>query len=1303
MVEAKQLAGIMNLDDPYEVVPAIHHVGGRNITFRGNGANMRVQNVPGTTLIPNANLPFLGVNRTIGAYYDQVKGRLFVWNWNSEASHGIYIYTPSTGTIVPLVINGVSTQGVVLSLNLNFPTIHHGIIYGDNIQGDILYYLDGDGKPCKINIDRALSGGYGTIKSSYLEVAKEPLDIPPQVVYEDDPTITVNNLRKKLLVSKSRFWFDDNEKATWSQHSEMPLPLNPFSIVVDPDPTKNADVAMLVQTGEPNVKKIEIAVAFSVGNLIGDFFSVVVLDKAALNIPDNDVYLFRFYNDKQYNYVETNTNPLINESILLFDLVPLWAYSMEILNGNTLIYANVTEGYPNLTVFTNGTSTTNIVSGDYDIQRTNTFYLFFATQFGKTANGTGNIHVVVAGAISTGDQFFVVCDTASFGYIALAGDTTASVIAGLGAAAVTAGFNVVSSDNNNLYVSRANTILTRFNSIPSSNLNITNSTWDAYDWSSRYDFGVVYYDPKGRTNGVVTNVQMATQSIAYVEIASRIQLPKFTLSIYHRPPVWATYYSIVRTKNLTKSKFVQWISDRTFKDTSTSSGGALYAYISIESLNTFVSDNPTSPLTYQFSANDRITFMKRFIGTVSWTVFTGKDFEIQGQVLNPIINGVQQQGQFIKIFLPTTDPTFDFGSSTLTNYNNYFIELYTPAQSVANGLDTYFEFSERYAIINPGTGNQYHQGQTQNQTADLVTPAIITMIKGDDYFRNRTINTGVKLVYQIESGFGPDSDAGQITLGCALQSASYNDPNIIPGNSPYNNLTGFNIATDMSRYIIRIGTGNYLFRIQGNITITFADDRPDDSYYFALSDNLGQATILVPVFDSSKAGTYSFPVDTTFSLSTGQRIFIFGLSVPNFDHTRSFASTQLTITSQQVYAQGVIDPNFSDLYPSAVNSNGRELIHDPNAAQVNFPTLLRWGQAYQVDTNINQSNRFYTSDFDAIDRGKGAIKKLKVRNRILRGWQERYCFQMGIYTKFVQDSGGSQILTTTDDIITKNNVQYYAGEYGVSNHPESIVHAKIADYFADPVRGALLRLSNDGIIDLTKLYKGQYSIKDLITPYNKTWTIPATGGMSKIMGAFDYFEEEWVPVLEGGTNGLNTLSPNTFRFNEPRNAFTDFFDYNPEWISSYEDKVVVFQDGKLYVLNNTTNYNTFFGVRYDPIIELVFNGKEAVKRTFNAFAYQSNQVWVSDVNGDILTSMINPQTGFQQVSQLKAVDYEITDNLRYAALLRDANSMQDASVALLEGDYLNGNWLKIRLKYKGSDFAWIFAPYLEFELNPRNF
>ena len=164
-----------------------------------------------------------------------------------------------------------------------------------------------------------------------------------------------------------------------------------------------------------------------------------------------------------------------------------------------------------------------------------------------------------------------------------------------------------------------------------------------------------------------------TQTLGYTESGGTPTIPKVSLSISNRPPDWAYYFQIVRTQDLTKSNLLQWVSDRTYKDTT-------YAYIGIESLNAFIKENESSKfMAYSFSTNDRIRFIKVLSGSVNTIYGDSFDFEIQSQVFNPEIDGTIYDGQFLKIALPTTSGTFDFGTS---DFFNYFIEIYTPAESV---------------------------------------------------------------------------------------------------------------------------------------------------------------------------------------------------------------------------------------------------------------------------------------------------------------------------------------------------------------------------------------------------------------------------------------------------------------------------------------------------------------------------------------------------------------------------------------------------------------------------------------------
>ena len=74
----------------------------------------------------------------------------------------------------------------------------------------------------------------------------------------------------------------------------------------------------------------------------------------------------------------------------------------------------------------------------------------------------------------------------------------------------------------------------------------------------------------------------------------------------------------------------------------------------------------------------------------------------------------------------------------------------------------------------------------------------------------------------------------------------------------------------------------------------------------------------------------------------------------------------------------------------------------------------------------------------------------------------------------------------------------------------------------------------------------------------------------------------------------------------------------------------------------------------------------------------------------------------QQISALIAQDYKQRGNYLDAPLNRDANSMADAREALINGDYLTGTWIEVKLTYFGDKFVSLLSPYLESQNLPRN-
>lgn len=1296
--EIKQLIGALDLDSSLETIGKGFHRDARNTDFEGVPPNRRAKIKPGNVAITNSLLPATDVNKTICRKYDPITKRIFFLNYNSGGKHGIYLYNTIAGTFQRLVEVGINTIGDPLAFTAESHT-NIDIIYGDSTQGDILYYVDSLGRPSKININRALAGGYGNIQRSYLDVAKEPADIPPYVVYEIDPSNTINNLRKKLFRIKVRWVFDDQDKSVTSSQSVMSIPYNAFDQATDTDPTINCRLAITYQTGPSNVKKIEILVSNSLGNVMSDFFEVASIDKSISGIPDNDVATYLFYNDKGYNDI------LVKDSIQLFDYVPQVVGAQTLLNGNTLDYANITEGYPNLTNFSDGTNTSTIIPGQTPYYFGNYFSSFVGNQSGKSGFGTGNIHIVIRGIIISPafalDTYYVYfTDGSSISYTLSVGDDAAAIIAGLRSNAITNGFTIVSVGANDLYITKTNISLARvFISSSYSYNGLLNTSFNAYDWSSNNGFALIYFDQKGRTNGAVYTQGFSVQSSPYTEGTPPSDIPNFTISIYHLPPDWAYYYQWVRTKNLSKQNMVQWISDRTFKDEVALAGLVKYAYLSIESLNAFVKANPGSPLTYGFTPGDRIKFYKRYNSdnSTAYLYYNTKDFEILASLLDPTINGTIRTGQFIKILLPATDGAFDFGNG----FDNYFIELYTPAQSVANNLNTYYEFGERYAIGNPTLNTRFHQGQTQNQAPSTNTPATFVFTKGDYYIRLRGIQTGNIFLYSIPTGgINADGFLGptRVLIGLNFISQTYSDTNITTQSVVLANVPGFDGTSD-SRWFIKANI-NTTFHVQGTIAINFPAEKLGDSWAIYYQNRYNEIFYLVPFFDASNAGTYRFTINTSITLED-DHIFLIAASLGGARQI-NFLSSDISFTIDHVISQRCIDPNFSDYFPSKVNSNGRAFIYDSNANRVTYPDMYRWSLAYQTNTNINQTSRFYPENFDEANRMYGAIMKMAQLGNELIFFMERKIGHTGVFQKFITDSGGNTSLITTDTIITNNNVQYYKGEIGCGNQPTGVIQSDFAFYGTDPIKNIIWRLSLDGITDLTELYRTKTWASANLPKYLNPGAYQF-GGNQKVLGAYHLRPDnigEYLLLAQG-----TALVPGeTFAFEESNNSFTGKIDIDCDTIVSAENVLYAFKNGVLWKESTANAYAVFFNTQYTASITLVFNDSEAVKKIFNALAYQSNQTWTAPTKGDVKTNTVNSQTFLQQESLIMNQDFDVLENPnRYASFNRNQNSSTDPILSLWEGEYLCGNYIVIKLSIIYNGFSFIYAPFVTWQKDPRNF
>jgi len=359
----------------------------------------------------------------------------------------------------------------------------------------------------------------------------------------------------------------------------------------------------------------------------------------------------------------------------------------------------------------------------------------------------------------------------------------------------------------------------------------------------------------------------------------------------------------------------------------------------------------------------------------------------------------------------------------------------------------------------------------------------------------------------------------------------------------------------------------------------------------------------------------------------------------------------------------VMDRNVVDAYISGVNSiDGRPNIIDLNAREAYYGATIRNGQAYQPNTNVNGLNRFFPDDLIDLDFSYGSVRAMVTRDRFVRTFQENKIGMLPVYSQINKTSDGTAINVVTDKLL--NPIQYYVGDWGIGTAPESLASFNFADYFCDNIRGAICRVSNDGVKPISILFK--------INSW-ANYELPLRKNSYKIYGAFEQRQNNYVIALEA----TNVSAAQTLTFDEERNSFDSFISAHPEMMVNLGVLFIMFKDGVLWTHDDDGKYNNFFGVQYDSSITPVFNQAEIQKKTFIAISELSSQAW--DCPEIETNSNVGGTT--KQLSELNESDFVEKEGDYHASFLRASNSPG----GLIEGDTLKGNLIKIKFRAVNQD------------------
>jgi hypothetical protein len=814
-----------------------------------------ITNIRGNTLV-FTSLP-AGTNQTIGSYADEANNRFFFFVYNSNGYHTIYQYSDINQQVSVVFQSITQSDDIdILTFDPNYPILHIDIVAENLIywvdglnkarKFNIAKMLDSS--PL----------GYGlSVLSEYITAYKQTAPFAPTCAYFTDTTRNANNLYANLFKFTLQFIYDDGELSNWSDWSKVPLPTSETYIGVGNITNTNNAINVNVATGSRLVKKIQIAVKVNNTQLNADnqiqstdFVICQVLDKDELNISDNSTYTWVFYNDGSYSSTDQAKINRINPAL---PRVPLCQSFVK----NAITYSNFTEGFDKVLVdasvniswvdlyippgvqnqLNNPSITVDLVSVDkvrrigliiaiVEIVRYNPIYRFTIGADVKAGNifrvygrNGGQSILQKLNNVPFIDPHKGGSDNYYYEYKAGPNDTAGTVAANIknflrsigrgypsNAAAITN--ETQNADGSNSfdygYLGKWKETQTVFsgsvNPVNYETLKDDGTSINIIKYGTTRNYAFVYIDDDGRESNAYTSSTCVIRTPFITEIGLNsngdYQQPVHTITINHRPPLWAKYWRLVRTPDT--STFI-WVLIQQVIEVDPQDGAGTYLDLTIGSLPTYNELHPNSILAYDFARGDRLRPICS--DTTTGTLYTKfYDCEVLGynvetsQQMNGLVtvNGTNivsvtvqvlasQAGFYIQINgnerlitavnTGSNQYTLDqpIASDNTTNpltpvsYSNYvlidrrgtiriskpngitivpnsIIELYKPpASDISPDYMLFFDFGIKYPILNWGTSQAYHSCNTQNQT-DLL-PGLMTIINGDAYIRNREYPT----------------------------------------------------------------------------------------------------------------------------------------------------------------------------------------------------------------------------------------------------------------------------------------------------------------------------------------------------------------------------------------------------------------------------------------------------------------------------------------------------------------------------------------------------------------------------------
>lgn len=1235
------LAGRMNKDSNKRLLKDGEYYHAENLRFFNDSEDGIAVSIDGNIKI-SSDVSDIENPFCVGIYFNQDKNKIYYWVTGDNNIDKIIEYDTATGQS-EIVLHG--------DLNLS----KNNLVLGINEIDGLLFWTDsGRNNPRFCNIERAKTYGFNGFTEDDISVVKSPPFYEPTITPINTNDEKENDLKERIICFAYQYKYLDGDYSSISFYSDWAYFSRPFNVNNDTlqnDGMVNAFNAAQVEfnTGSKRVTDIRLLYRDSNSNSV---YIVQEFNKEEEGWGDNENQTYIYINNKTYAQLPTD------QVTRLYDRVPFKPFTQEMI-GNRLIYGNYYDGYnlkdcngkdtmidfnaelvstpinEQLLEIERVESNTAVRVGFENVELNQGKNLLFDLYlvFEDPLDNTQTIKIKITDNISLDNNYnslFEFSQSQEFiDFNERVNEKVNNIFPlPLDAEWVTpidVQFNVLTPTTTNLFISQPIGGIYQIDNTPSDPndndftieqvvfLNYGSDTY-VYDLENNvarslhsnrsYEAAILYFDK----NNYPISPQVSKENTIFIphENAITKNQIKITIPPALKAPCFAEKYKIVLKES--RKDYETIYANVFYVD-------GLYVWLKMEGDN----QNKVKKGDKLILKRDVLGFVYEYIEVEVLDYRNQSADFIEGNKTPQGTDLIEEAGIYIKIAPDGFSATY--GEGEFLRYTDHDSSNKGVPKVVLGHFSVQDENGAWSDIpISPDTRidlsiSNYTNAQ-QGDTETILEYADSEYSNLQEWFEAENINLGVfDDNYTFFRGL-PTSIIGQDAV---RETGDPNDALYLRISSQ--NIDGFLERESLNAKLeLRLVPGYMVFETYPKITedLTFYEN-PET--FIITEDGLHQG--------KEQDQTLSRPAIITLD---AYNCYSYGNGVESYKIKDAFNSENL---------KGK-DINFE--FRGAIVTTERD-------KQRHRKADMTWTGVYNEDTGFNGLNQFNASTLNwrRLDQEDGSIQRIYSRDNDIVVFQEDKVGVVLFGKSVIYDQQGLEVLQESDDVL--GSYRAYAGEYGISQNPESLAVWGSYIYFTDAQRGVVLRLDGSGINEISKNLLEKFT-KDY---FRNTISLKQHGGYDPINGEY---------LLYGD------MENSTLSYQEGNQGYPTFYTYQPDCILGVNNNLYTWKNGEMYEHEKSEIQNDFYGQQYESKIIYYANQSPSDVKIFKAIAIEGNMPF------DILLKTDYTETDLQKE------DFKQKEDFWYTHLRKSTINNYGAKYGIGIVNEIQGNDLILKPPFK---------------------